>query len=87
MISCRVSLVSMSLLRAGRVVGDTHADTQSVESTSLVGYSGILRWSSTQRVNFFRKELCRKRLPSLYRDSRRGFKMSLFWSHLVTVND
>ena len=46
----------------------------------VVHFLSQFSWSATQRVNLFRKELCRKLLPSLYRDSRPGFKMSLFRS-------
>ena len=46
-----------------------------------------LRWSYTQKVNFFRKELCGRLLSSFYRDSRPDFKPSLFRSHDIIVND
>ena len=46
-----------------------------------------LRWSLYPKVNSFAKELCRKLLPSLYRDSRPDFKLSLFRSHVIIVND
>ena len=54
---------------------------------TLSTVASSLRWFYTQKVNFFRKELCGRLLPSFYRDLRPDFKLSLFRSHDIIVND
>jgi len=61
--------------------------TRGREKSFTQGKTEDLRWSYTQKVNFFGKELCGKLLPSFYRDSRPDFKLSLFRSHVIIAYD
>ena len=54
----------------------------STQALASVQIDVVVHFYLTQRVNLFRKELCRKLLPSLYRDSRPGHKISFFRSHM-----